>query len=104
MGFSKTRHYGNHRKNKLTSGTDTYGWANPDIINKNNVKYIRDHYKSTYGDGAPHSNDVCDKELYLKNGGIDVWDKSVVENLTVDYSKYTNDKLKKEILKNLGVS
>lgn len=102
MRCGKVRHYENHTKNKLTCGTDTYGWAAASIINQNNVKYIREHYKSTYGNGKPHSNDVVDKELYFCNGGIDVYNPEIVAEYSVNYENISTNQLIKEINEKLS--
>lgn len=117
FGNSRTLHYENHRgkdktqklletmdeteletvnDGKITGGAQVYGWNRVDILDSNNNKFIRDNYNPKFK-GQGYYN-VVDTELYFKNGGIDVYDKRVVEEYTTDYTDRDSEEQIKEII------
>ena len=81
FGNTRVRHY--EHKDKCVSGADMYQWNSAKILDENNNKYIKDHYNPDYKGGS--SYDVVNHTSYYSNGGIDVYDDSVVTDNTVNY-------------------
>jgi len=83
MGHSRTTHTGH----SVIPGSELYEWNTSEILDKNNNKFIRDNYNPNYS-GSSYNTHVVDTDMYFKNGGIDVYDSEVVDEYSIDYSKF----------------
>lgn len=92
MPFSRTAHY----ENKVQPGHEMYDWNNEEILNSNNAKYIRDNYNKNFK--GKDTFNVVDPEKYFSAGGIDVYDKEVVEQYTRSYQDVSTEELVSKII------
>lgn len=100
MGYGKVRHYENLRgKNPVQSGSSVYKWNSREILEANNVKFVRDNYNPDYNYDNNRGNDVIDWNTYKSNGGIDIYNREVVEEYTINYEEMSNQDILDEIEK-----
>lgn len=94
-GLGRVYHYEGHSSGKTQSGSSMYGWNNSEIVDANNNKFIHENYNPKYRGGNDYR--VFDRETYDRNGGIDVYDQSVVDDFTINYMSKTDEQVLDEI-------
>lgn len=109
LRMARVHHYENHRskekkkKNEdklVTSGQDAYGWNTEEILNANNLGYIKKNFNPKYK--GKDNYDVCSLENYFNGGGIDVYDEEIVKKYRKNYENMSKDEVISDIIQIIG--
>ena len=100
IGFGKVRHYENLKKDGGPKPAHiVYNWLTDDILDHNNLKFIKDTYNSNYDYKVNEGNNLITNDKFMEIGGIDTSSDRVIREYMVDYSEMSNNDILEEIKK-----